>query len=1239
MPSAVRGRARYSAARNARAGRRIAPFVRRLSALPLGSLVNRSVWHTRCQPTLPGGASAEVPARGRGIFARASAAMAGVPAEVPERISFPEAEEGVLRHWAEIDAFATANRLSEGRPVYSFYDGPPFATGLPHYGHLLAGSIKDTVTRYAYQTGHHVPRRFGWDCHGLPVEFEIEKKLGIKTKEEVLALGIDKYNAECRKIVMRFSGEWETFVTRIGRWIDFRNDYKTLDTSYMESCWWVFKQLHEKGLVYRGFKVMPYSMGCTTPLSNFEAKLSYKDVDDPAVTVRFPIVVEDGGDDANKGASLLAWTTTPWTLPSNLGLCVHPNLDYVFVLDKASEETYVLAESRLVQLYKNPKKSTAFTVLRKVKGADLVGIKYKPLFPYFEEEYGTVAFKVMADTYVTDSDGTGIVHQAPAFGEDDYRVCLANGVIDKGEKIPCPIDESGRFVEPVVDFLGINVKDADKMIIADLKQAGRMVKSGNLNHSYPYCWRSDTPLIYRAVPSWFVAVESFRDLLVSNNSGTNWIPESVGATRFANWLADARDWNVSRNRYWGTPLPIWVSDNSSEMLVVGSVEELSKYSGKPVSELTDLHRDSVDDIVLTSPTTGAELRRVPEVFDCWFESGSMPYSSIHYPFKDGSKEAFAEAFPADFIAEGLDQTRGWFYTLMVLSTALFDKPAFKNVVVNGMVLASDGKKMSKSLRNYPDPMVILNSHGADALRLYLINSPVVRGEPLRFKEQGVRDVIKDVMLPWFNAYRFLVQNVRALAVSSGKPVSLTDKEKYTGLQNYMDLWIQSAVGTLIECVRTEMGSNRLYNVVPRLLHFVDSLTNWYVRLNRPRLKGVSCSEDAQRAALSTLATVLLSLSQLMAPFAPFFAEYTYQNLKSMAPANLVSDSVHFLMLPEVDLSAVDRSVEEAVGHMQSVILRGRVGREHREVALKQPLKEAKIVHRDQHVLDALQGLEGYIKLELNVRSVEYSTDDDAFVALKADADGRVLGRQLGKDFKKVHKAVRAMTTEQVLELERDGTVVLEGHTLGLADVKISRDIKPEFQERGSLQVEVAPSGLLVVLDMDQDDDLQAEGVAREVINRVQRLRKKARLSPSDRIESFFETTDAAVLDVLASHQEMLASALNSPAPVLMKELTGKEIVILKEQVEVVGGGDPITVCLTRAGPAVSMERLSASLGEDKAAADAIALYVMTRQLSVSEETEQTVTVVVDGKPVSATLRSGEHVFASVADRVAAGAEK
>lgn len=1159
--------------------------------------------------------------------------MVSIPNEVPERISFPKTEEEILAHWKEIDAFNTANKLSEGRPVFSFYDGPPFATGLPHYGHLLAGTIKDTVTRYAYQTGHHVPRRFGWDCHGLPIEFEIEKELGIKTKDEVMALGIDKYNAECRSIVMRFSAEWETFVTRIGRWIDFENDYKTLDTSFMESCWWVFKQLHEKGLVYRGFRVMPYSTACTTPLSNFEANLNYKDVNDPAVTVSFPIVTESE-DDLNKGVSLLAWTTTPWTLPSNLGLCVHPDLDYVYIADDASGDTYILAESRLVQLYKKPQQKKGFEVLRKVKGKDLKGLKYEPLFPYFAEEYGTRAFRVMTDTYVTDSDGTGIVHQAPAFGEDDYRVCLANGVIDKGENLPCPIDESGRFVDPVTDFAGLGVKEADTSIVKELREMGRLIKSSILNHSYPFCWRSDTPLIYRAVPSWFVAVESFRDKLVANNEQTSWVPESVGQNRFANWLQNARDWNVSRNRYWGTPLPIWSSSETGELIVVGSVQELAELSGRPASELTDIHRDSVDDIEITSPTTGDKLRRVSEVFDCWFESGSMPYASVHYPFAADSKGTFDKAFPADFIAEGLDQTRGWFYTLMVLSTALFDKPAFRNCVVNGMVLAADGKKMSKRLGNYPNPLDVLASHGADSLRLYLINSPVVRGEPLKFKEEGVRDVIKDVLLPWFNAYRFLIQNVRLLAASSGKPLALGDHHLYAEHKNDVDLWIESSLGSLIAYVHQEMTSNRLYTVVPKLLAFVDSLTNWYVRLNRPRLKGVACSEDARRAALGTLGNVLFNLSLLMAPFAPFFSEYTYQNLASMAPPDMVAGSVHFLMLPEADESVVDKSFEEAVSYMQDAIVRGRVGREHRDMPIKQPLREARIVHRDQAVLDALRPLESYIKLELNVREVCYSNDDEEFVVLKADPDGRVLGKKLGKAFKSVLGAVKKMSNEEVLQIEKNGFVEVGEHKIDASDIKITRNIKPEVQESGRLQVEVAPSGLLVVLDMEQDASLQAEGAAREIVNRVQRLRKKARLDPHDRIEVFFETDNSELCGTIEEQSEVLRSSLNIPTPLLVSELSGHEVVIAREAVDPVNGA-PLTICLTRAGPAPDIARIASKLDGNTAAADAISLLLRTRDLSLTEELSVDVSVVVNQKPVTATLVVGEHVFLSVADRVAA----
>ncbi|PXF43520.1 Isoleucine--tRNA ligase, cytoplasmic [Gracilariopsis chorda] len=1154
--------------------------------------------------------------------------------DVPERITFPDAELSVLEHWRHIDAFHTSNKLSEGRPVYSFYDGPPFATGLPHYGHLLAGTIKDTVTRFAYQTGHHVPRRFGWDCHGLPIEFEIEKQLAIKSKQEVLQFGIDKYNAECRNIVMRYANEWQIVVNRLGRWIDFENDYKTLDTSFMESIWYVFKTLYQKNLVYKGFKVMPYSTGCTTPLSNFEAGLNYKNVDDPAVTVSFPIIHSD------IPASFLAWTTTPWTLPSNLALCVHPQFDYVYVRDEKSSQVYVLAESRLVQLYKNPKKKKGFEILKKVKGSELVGMRYQPLFDFFVQQMGHRAFRVLQDHYVTDTDGTGIVHQAPAFGEDDHRVCISNGVVDADAHLPCPVDADGNFTAPATDFEGMYIKDADKKIVAALKEAGRLVKNESVNHRYPFCWRSDTPLMQRAVPSWFVRVTDIRDKLVANNKKTYWVPGFVQHNRFGSWLENARDWNVSRNRYWGTPLPIWTNDETGERIVVGSIEELEQLSGR--SDITDIHREHVDDIEIKSAKTGAMLRRVPEVFDCWFESGSMPYSAQHYPFESDSEETFTKSFPADFVAEGLDQTRGWFYTLMVLATALYDKPAFKNCVVNGLVLAEDGKKMSKRLKNYPDPNHVFDSYGADALRLYLINSPVVRAEPLRFREDGVRDVVKDVMLPWFNALRFLLQNVRALSMSCNTLVTIEDASKYSAHKNQMDHWIESALGSLTESVHQEMGAYRLYTVVPKLLSFVDSLTDWYVRLNRPRLKGMGTMEE-QRAALGTLAHVLLSLSRLMAPFAPFFAEYTYQILKPLAPAELDMDSVHFLMLPSVDKTAVDKQFEDAIEHMKAAIVLGRLAREHREIPLKQPLREATMVHRDQKILDAIKSLEGYVTSELNIRTLHYSTEESEYVALKADADGRVLGKKLGKSFKEVFKAVKALSAEEVSRFEDEGEMEIAGHLLTTSDVKITRELREGFRAGGELQVEAQSNGLLLVLNTVRDDDLRQEGVAREIINRIQKLRKKVQLRPEDQIEVFVDCADESILNVMSNKVAVFQDLRGSTAPLPIFERSSMSVVIADEAVEPIGNAN-LRVCLTNGSLCPSAGRIADVLGGDVKAAQAVAKYIRCRQVhalagseDVGPDQSISISMMVDGKAIECELALGTHIFETTAQRVAAHA--
>ncbi|MGK5085023.1 isoleucine--tRNA ligase, partial [Bdellovibrionota bacterium FG-1] len=652
-------------------------------------------------------------------------------------IQIPAQEEQILDFWDKNSIFQKSMTQSATSKPFSFYDGPPFATGLPHYGHLLAGVLKDVVPRYWTMKGYSVPRRFGWDCHGVPVEHEINKSLKLESRKQIIEYGVDKYNAACRSIVQRYSQEWKSTVRRVGRWVDMENPYFTMDVSFMQSVWWVFKQMWEKGLIYEGYKVVPYSVGISTVLSNFEANLNYKQVQDPAITVRFKVTEGALPSPVSKSSPLyiLAWTTTPWTLPSNLGLAVGKEIEYLCLREKATGDQTIIAKALLASTYKNP--ADDVDVLCQLTGKELLGLRYQPLFPYFSAKKSEGAFRVIHSDHVTIESGTGIVHMAPAFGEEDYFACQKEGM-----PIVNPVDDDGMFTAEVADYQGRRVKETDKDIIAALKQQGLLFKQETIEHSYPFCWRTDTPLIYRAVSSWFVSVEKIKESIIKNNATTQWVPDHLRDGRFGKWLENARDWAISRNRFWGTPLPVW-RNTEGEVICIGSKAELEKLSGQKVD---DLHIEFIDKITIPSPTGKSPLTRIESVLDCWFESGAMPYAQWGYP--ESNQEEFKKNFPADFIAEGLDQTRGWFYTLMVIGTALFDQAPFRNVVVNGLVLAEDGKKMSKSLRNYPDPNEVLNRHGADALRLYLIDSPVVKAQELRFSEKGVTDVVRRILLRW-----------------------------------------------------------------------------------------------------------------------------------------------------------------------------------------------------------------------------------------------------------------------------------------------------------------------------------------------------------------------------------------------------------------------------------------------------------------------------------------------------------
>ena len=1035
-------------------------------------------------------------------------------AKPPKSIHFPDVERTIADLW---DAEKTFQRSIDQRPSarkYRFYDGPPFATGLPHFGHFVPNAIKDAFPRYFTMKNHRVERRFGWDCHGLPIEMLIQKDLGLNGKPEIEAYGIAKFNAACRESVLRYSKEWRTYMRRLGRWVDNENEYRTMDREFMESVWHVFKTLWDKGLVYRGFKVMSYSAALASSLSNFEAGLDYRDVQDPSITVRARLK----GDFS--GRSLLVWTTTPWTLPANLAVAVDPKGNYAEVLETHSGEHLILLESRLPSYFKH---EGDYTPLRTFPGSHLEGVGYEPFYPLPDDLKDGATDKlhrIYGVDYVLHDTGSGAVHAAPAFGEDDYSLAL-----QKGLPVLDHLDAGGHFLhDSPKGARGLVFKDADKLICHDLKERGFMFRHDSFVHSYPFCYRSGTPLLYRAQPSWFVAVEKIKDRLVANNQRIRWVPDHIRDGRFGKWLESARDWNVGRERYWGNPIPIWENLETKEFVCFGSIAELEGATGKKVN---DLHIEHLEGLEVPSTKGGPALRRTPFVMDCWFESGSMPYAQQHYPFENVEK--FESEFPADFICEGLDQTRGWFYTLNVLATALFDQPAFHNVVVNGLVLAADGKKMSKSLKNYPDPMATLDEFGADSIRLYLLNSPATFGDEVRFSVEGVKENTRRVLLPLWNAYSFFATYASVDGFDPDAPRGPSPHE--------LDRWILLRLNELIREIDDTMANYQIARACPALVAFLDDLNNWYIRRNRRRFW------SADNHAHGTLFDVLVGVCQLLAPFAPFAADYFWRQL-SLTKAMSTTQSVHLSLLPDArPLEESERELLARVDLARRVVELGRNIRVSHRIKIRQPLEDMTVGALTERDKQRLLAMESTIIEELNIKRLNVTLDPGALASVVLKPQFKVLGKKLGTAIKDLQTAMQSVPHDvQVAALE--GRPITVG-SWTLAPEEYIVELRPSGDRLVATDRELVAS-----LNPAISEALRLEGIARELVSSVQKARKAAGYEVDDRISLALSSTDSLIAAIRASQSYIEDETLAVLVEHLDQSDHRESVVIESETIEI-----------------------------------------------------------------------------------------
>jgi isoleucyl-tRNA synthetase len=1007
--------------------------------------------------------------------------------------SFPAVETNILDYWAKDSTFQASIDARSDAEEFVFYDGPPFANGLPHYGHLLTGYAKDMVPRFKTMQGYRVERRFGWDTHGLPAEVEAERQLGISGRPEIEKYGIDKFNAYCRTSVLKYTDQWREYVTRQARWVDFDNDYKTLDTPYTESVLWAFKQLHNKGLIYEGFKVLAYCWRCETPLSNHELRMDdevYRNRQDQTVTVNFPIL-EGQGFDAVK---LLAWTTTPWTLPTNFALAVGPKIEYAVVAGHLLAKSLVGAHAK--ELGFESADDAVAAIERTVMGEALAGLRYQRIFDFYADETKfdvANAWQVLVDDYVGEGDGTGIVHQAPAYGEDDQRVCEAAGI-----PVYVSVNERGEFNSVVSEFEGQHVFDANKNIIAWLKANGRLFKQASYDHPYPHCYRCKNPLIYKAVSSWFVETTKLRDRMLELNQQIDWTPEHTKDGSFGKWLENVRDWAISRNRFWGAPIPVWKSDdpNYPRLDVYGSLDELEADFGVRID---DFHRPTIDQLTRPNPddpTGRSTMRRVPEVLDCWFESGSMPFAQAHYPFEN--REWFETHSPGDYIVEYVGQTRGWFYTLHVLSTALFDRPAFKSAISHGIILGNDGQKMSKSLRNYPDVNEVFDRDGADAMRWFLLSSPILRGGNLIVTEQGIREGVRQVLLPLWNTYYFF--SLYANAGNYEAKISYDSKD-------VLDQYLLAKTRTLIVELENDFNHFDSYSAAARLRDFADVMTNWYVRRSRDRFWDVSTE------AFDTLYTVLEIFCRLAAPLLPMITEEIWRGLTG-------GRSVHLESWPDASLLPQNDVLVAAMDQVRELTSVGSSLRKGSGLRVRLPLANLTVVTAKAADLEPFSDI---IREELNLKNVtlvELSLDSttEFGVAKRLNVNARAAGPRLGKNVQKVIQAAKAGNWTEV-----DGVVTVDGVALEAGEYEL--DLVADFAggaegEAPTDLIGILPGGGFLILDGAVTAELAEEGLARDAIRLIQQARKDAGLDVSDRIK-LSVTGAASVLAAVAAHRELV----------------------------------------------------------------------------------------------------------------------